>query len=89
MIEKKIEENTYENSIEAIIKARNLILLKYNFFALISYIIDQDRTTATPPKDHVILHPQIYFEEKQLSGKIKGILRSARKNIYRLIKYPS
>jgi hypothetical protein len=83
IIEKKIAENVYEQSIDAIMKARNLILWKYNFFALISFIINQDSTTAGQPKGRIIIHPQISCEEKHLPGKIKGLLRSFRKNFNR------
>jgi hypothetical protein len=75
IIEKKINENIYDNSIEAIMKARNLILMKYNFFALISYFINQDLATSRSPQEHIVIHSQIYYEEKHISGKIKKLIR--------------
>ncbi len=75
IIEKKINQNIYENSIEAIMNARNLIFLKYNVFALISYYIYQNKIKSNTKKEHIRIHPQSYYEEKRVIGKFKSLLR--------------
>jgi hypothetical protein len=75
IIEKKINQNIYENSIEAIMHARNLIFMKYNVFALISYYINQNGIKSSSQKEHIVMHPQSYYDEKRVVGKFKSLLR--------------
>jgi hypothetical protein len=76
LIEKKINENIYENSINAILKARNLIFMKYNFFALISNCINRTLINSGQPKEHIVMHPQTYYDKNRVSVKLKELIRS-------------
>jgi hypothetical protein len=78
IIEKKINENTYENSIDAILKARNLIFTKYNFFAVISSCITRNLINSKHAKDRIVIRPQTYYDTHYITGKLKGLVRSLR-----------
>lgn len=76
IIEKKINENTHETSMEAIMKARNLIFMKYNFFAMIASCINRNLINYGQPGEQIVLHPQTSYESKTLPGKFRGLVRS-------------
>lgn len=76
IIEKKIERTRYEDLVESVFKARNLVLMKYNFFALISNCINRNPVSSSLPAERIIIHPQDYYTTNSLPGKMKGIIRS-------------
>ncbi len=90
MIEKIIEENTYEKSKDKIIEARDLVMDKYNFFNLIAEIARKDAGCHNKKEvitlynwDHFTTLRPSFLEVKKKSFPVK-ISNSLRKKFKKL-----
>lgn len=77
IIKKTIKKQQYEKSVEAINKARDLVLDKYNLFSLISELCD--KTKSISRKNQITLYPEKYFPESFIKGFIKSFLTPMKK----------
>jgi len=77
IIKKTIIEKRYEESVEAINKARDLVLDKYNLFSMISELCG--KTKSVSRKNQITLYPEKYFPESFIKGFIKSFLTSMKK----------
>lgn len=69
IIEKIIKDETYEKSIESIREAKDLILDKYNFFAMVNQIVSIEKKEENDVQD-ITLKPELYFKKD-----IKSIIK--------------
>jgi len=64
-IEWLIAHNTYEKRVNQILQCRNLILNKYNLFAMLASF---SAKTTEPPRQRIELQPQSVFSRREFSG---------------------
>lgn len=71
IIERKIEENTYEKSLEEILKAKNLILEKYQLFPMLEKIFETHKSDTKIITRTI--HPEIYFQDTLLKKTLRPV----------------
>lgn len=75
VIEGCIRDKRYENSFGSLRAARELVLDKYNLFALIAEFVGKEAQRPANPKP-LTIHPMDHFHRRNL---IRGLARRARK----------
>ncbi len=71
IIEKVMEKNLYEKNFEQIIKAREMVLDKYNVFNLMAEIMETNNSGSI--KQDIVLYPEVHFRKNALEKCISKV----------------